>query len=124
MSHLAELPTPVIEGVQIPRRPLDAEVERQIQMAKALSQHALDKLADGGRLDEGEADDLLAIAKCADVAWSICRGLLAEQRERAKLKLKHPEAGMTDEEFADYLRTLVRRLTPDQLDEMYLGSAH
>lgn len=122
MTKLIAIPSPVLaDGVCVPRDALDRDVQLHVNLANALAQHALDKLKRGGRLEEGEADDLTAIAKVAAHAWTVCRDLAVEQRKRAEFVAKHPGAGLTDDEYRLFLREQIRRLTPEQLDELWDG---
>ena len=103
-------------GVRIEQHVLDPEVQRLVRLAKHLSRKAIELCQRGGISDEAEAKGWSAIAKMADSADRIVRGLLAEQRERAKMASGRPE--LTDERFIENMRIILRGMTDEEIERL------
>lgn len=120
-SGIGKVDGSALLGVSVGRGALDREADRLVTVAKYCAKRALEELKayaptateEEAVLVEADAKKLGAIAKVADTADRIIRGLLAEQRERAKLAMARPE--MTDEEFSRHLAQAVRELSEDEL---------
>src|SRR5690349_5041981 len=110
-------------GVRVGRVALDREADRLIDLAKRCAQRALHELKNpskpqdllAAQILEAESKKLHAIAKLADTSDRIVRGLLAEQRERARLAVQRPE--MTDEDFRRHLSAIVRELSDAEIEQ-------
>lgn len=116
-AKLQEVASVVVEGVQIDRHPLDRLVQQQLRVADVLGQRVIDWDRAASPVDEVP----IAIVKAAEISHRIVSSMLSEQRQRAEFAVKHPSAAMSDEEFREQLTTYIRKLTPEQLDELYLG---
>lgn len=107
--------TPIVEGVQIPRHALDSAVVRILVACGRL----LDEIENNAPGDKESAMCLSATAKAVETVDRCVRGLLAEQRERAKMGAGRPP--LTDDEYAQQLAQMAPQSLKTLSDEMLMA---
>ena len=107
--------TPIVEGVKIPRHELDLAVVRILRACGRL----LDEIEGSPPSDKDSAMCLSATAKAVETVDRCVRGLLAEQRERAKMAAGRPP--LTDEEYRAQLEQMAEQSLQLASDERLLA---
>lgn len=109
------IPAPVVGGIRIPRHPLDKAARQLLGLARSLIHDAVENPP----TDEETAKCVQARAASAKAATSIVLGLMAEQRERAKMAEK--STPMTDEEYAVEMGRQLKRHMDNLTDDEFVA---
>jgi len=109
-GQIVELEVPVINGIQIPRHPLDAAAKELLSTAWRLMRYLRDHVPQ----TKEEAVCLTAQAKICESASRAILGLMAEHRANARMAREMPP--LSDDEYREAVR---QELTDDDVIALY-----